>query len=74
MGEVEEDLCENHLVAMIVGEEEIAVFAAGCMGGDEDIMQALGFIADILGQIDVICKGKVFPRSKVRERGWRKYA
>ena len=71
MGEVEEDFCENHLVSMIVGEEEIAVFTAGCMGGDEHIMETLGLIPNILSLIFVVRKGKVFPRSKVRERGWR---
>lgn len=43
------------------------MFAAGCVGSYEDIMEALGLIANILGLVNKVCKGKVFPRPKVGE-------
>lgn len=61
MGKVEEDLGENQLMPMIVGKEEVAVFTAGCVSGNQDIMQALWLISNIFRLVSVVCKGKVFP-------------
>lgn len=44
MREVEEDFAEYGEMAMVEGEVKIAVFAAGSMRVDEDVMQALGSV------------------------------
>ena len=41
MGEVEEDLSENHNVPVVEGEVESMMLATGRMRGDQHIMKAL---------------------------------
>lgn len=42
MCEVEKDFCEDGEMPMIVREIKVSVFAASCMRGNEDVMEALG--------------------------------
>lgn len=42
VGEVEEDFCEDGQMPMEVRKIEISMFAAGGVGSDEDVVEALG--------------------------------
>ena len=44
VGEVEENLSEDHHVSMIEGEVKASVFAAGGMGGDQNAVETLGIV------------------------------
>lgn len=44
MGEVEEDLKQNHLVPVVVSEEKCIMLATGGMGRNEKVMKALGSV------------------------------
>ena len=47
MGEVEEDLEEDHDMSVIEGEEDGVMFASSGVGGDQNIMKRFGVIGRV---------------------------